>query len=57
VTIEWSPMARASAGRYLHDQEGMRAIGVAVRALADDPNPPGTFVRAAAFGAGEGGDS
>jgi mRNA-degrading endonuclease RelE of RelBE toxin-antitoxin system len=27
------------------DQEGMREIGVAVSALADDPSPPEAFVR------------
>lgn len=30
-------MARASARRYMADQDGMRAIGAAVEALADDP--------------------
>jgi len=29
----------ASARRYPHDQDGMRAIGAAVAALADDPYP------------------
>lgn len=45
MTIEWSPAARASAHRYISDQDGMRAIGVAVSALAADPNPPDAFVR------------
>jgi len=45
VKIEWSPAARASARRYMQDQDGMRAIGVAVAALADDPYPAGAFHR------------
>jgi mRNA interferase RelE/StbE len=40
VRIEWTPAAVASARRYMHDQDGMRAVGVAVAALADDPYPP-----------------
>ncbi len=40
MKIEWAPVAVASARRYLHDQDGMRAVGVAVAALADDPYPP-----------------
>jgi len=34
-------MARASARRVMVDQDGMRAIGAAVAALADDPLPQG----------------
>jgi hypothetical protein len=34
VKIRWSPAATALARRYLRDQNGMRAIGVAVTALA-----------------------
>jgi mRNA interferase RelE/StbE len=45
VRIEWSPGARASARKYLADQDGMRAIVAAVNALAVDPNPPTAFVR------------
>ena len=45
MTIEWSPAARASARRYLADQDGMRAIGAAVVALSDDPCPPEAFHR------------
>ncbi len=45
MKIEWSPSARASARRYLHDQDGMRAIGAAVNTLAVDPNPPSAFIR------------
>jgi len=40
VTIEWSPAATALAGRYMHDQDGMRAMGAAVAALAADPFLP-----------------
>ena len=39
------PAARASARRYMDDQDGMRAIGAEVSALAVDPNPPDAFVR------------
>ncbi len=39
MKIEWTPAAVASARRYMHDQDGMRIIGVAVAALADDPCP------------------
>jgi mRNA-degrading endonuclease RelE of RelBE toxin-antitoxin system len=45
VKIEWSPEARASARRYMDDQDGMRAIGRAVAALALDPYPPDGFHR------------
>jgi mRNA-degrading endonuclease RelE of RelBE toxin-antitoxin system len=45
VRAEWSPAARASARRYMGDQEGMRAIGVAVAALANDPYPAEAFHR------------
>ena len=40
MRIEWSPAARASARRFMEDQDAMRAIGVAVAALALDPYPP-----------------
>jgi mRNA-degrading endonuclease RelE of RelBE toxin-antitoxin system len=40
VRIEWTPTAVASARRYLRDQDGMRAVGAAIAALADDPYPP-----------------
>jgi hypothetical protein len=36
-------MARASALRFMADQDGMRAIGAAVAALADDPLPEAGF--------------
>jgi len=45
VKIEWSPAARASARRYMEDQEGMRNIGVAVAALVADPYPAEAFHR------------
>ena len=45
MKIEWSPAARASARRYMEDQDGMRAIGAAVAELARDPYPPETFHR------------
>jgi hypothetical protein len=45
VKIEWSPAARASARRYLEDQDGMRQIGAAVAALAADPHPLEAFHR------------
>lgn len=45
MKIEWSPAARASARRYMDDQDGMRAIGVAVARLAEDPYPPEAFHR------------
>jgi mRNA-degrading endonuclease RelE of RelBE toxin-antitoxin system len=45
VRIEWSPAARASARRYMEDQDGMRAIGMAVARLAENPYPPEAFHR------------
>ena len=45
MKIEWSPAARASARRYMDDQDGIRAIGAAVSALAVDPDPPDAFIR------------
>jgi mRNA-degrading endonuclease RelE of RelBE toxin-antitoxin system len=45
VKIEWSPAARATARRYMNDQDGMRAIGAAVAALAVDPYPAEGFHR------------
>lgn len=38
-------MARASARRYMDDQDGMHAMGTAVAALALDPYPPDGFHR------------
>jgi len=45
VRIRWSPAATALARRYLRDQDGMRAVGIAVAALAGDPYPPEGFHR------------
>jgi mRNA-degrading endonuclease RelE of RelBE toxin-antitoxin system len=45
MRIEWSPKARASARRYMDDQDGMHAISAAVATLAADPSPPGAFIR------------
>jgi mRNA-degrading endonuclease RelE of RelBE toxin-antitoxin system len=45
VTIRWTPSAAASARRFLHDQDGMHAIGAAVTALAEDPLPAEGFHR------------
>jgi mRNA-degrading endonuclease RelE of RelBE toxin-antitoxin system len=45
MKIEWSPAARASARRYMEDQDGLRAIGGAVAALAGNPYPPEAFHR------------
>ena len=33
MRIEWSPAARASARRFMEDQDGMRAIGAPVAGL------------------------
>lgn len=40
MKIEWTPSAVVSARRYMRDQDGLRAVGAAVSALADDPCPP-----------------
>ena len=40
MRIEWTPAAVASARRYLHHQDGLRAVGAAVAALAGNPYPP-----------------
>lgn len=45
MRIRWSEAAVASAARFTADQDGMRVINTAVAALADDPEPPGAFVR------------
>ena len=37
MNIEWSPGATALARQYMHDQDGMRAMGAAVAAPAVDP--------------------
>jgi mRNA-degrading endonuclease RelE of RelBE toxin-antitoxin system len=45
VKIEWTPAARASARRYMADQDEMRAIGAAVAQLTANPYPPEAFHR------------
>ncbi len=45
MKIEWTPAARASARRYMADQDGMRAIGTAVGSLAGNPYPAEAFHR------------
>lgn len=45
MKIEWTPAARASARRYINDQDGMRAIGAAVTRLAENPYLPEAFHR------------
>jgi mRNA-degrading endonuclease RelE of RelBE toxin-antitoxin system len=43
VRVTWSPRAITTAARFLRDQDGMRAIGAAVAALAGEPYPPESF--------------
>lgn len=45
MKITWSAAAQASARRFIADQDGMRAVNVAVAALDDDPEPPNAFIR------------
>jgi hypothetical protein len=45
VTVRWTPAAAASARWYMRDQDGMRAVGAAVAALAGDPYPAEAFHR------------
>ena len=45
MTILWTPAARASARRFLHDQDGMRAVAAAIARLADNPCPAEGFHR------------
>ena len=45
MLVEWTPEARAAVHGFMRDQDGMRAIGAAVAALAGDPEPPGGFHR------------
>jgi hypothetical protein len=47
VRIIWSEIAQATFVRFMADQAGMMAVNRAVEALADDPAPPGAFVRSA----------
>jgi hypothetical protein len=50
VKIRWTRAAAASARRFIHDQDGMRAIGVVVAGLAEDPLPADGFHRARTAG-------
>lgn len=43
MTVEWAPEAVVSVRRFMRDQDGMRAIGAAVDALAEDPMPAEAF--------------
>jgi mRNA-degrading endonuclease RelE of RelBE toxin-antitoxin system len=43
LRIAWSPRAIETAARFLKDQDGMREIGIAVSALAQDLYPPESF--------------
>lgn len=47
MEIEWADAAKVSARGFMRDQDGMRAVAVAVNALADDPypGPPAAFHR------------
>jgi hypothetical protein len=47
VRIIWSEIAQATFVRFMADQAGMMAVNRTVEALADDPAPPGAFVRGA----------
>jgi mRNA-degrading endonuclease RelE of RelBE toxin-antitoxin system len=47
VSIIWSEIAQAAFVRFMADQAGMMVVNRAVKALADDPSPPGPFVRGA----------
>ena len=50
MRIEWSDGGRVSARRFMRDQDGLRAVGLAVLALADDPYPGEAFHRAPTTG-------
>lgn len=45
MKIRWTPEAAASARRFIHDQDGLHAIGTAVARLAEDPLPAAGFHR------------
>ena len=47
MRIIWSEIAQATFVRFMADQSGMMAVNRAVEGLADDPVPPGAFVRGA----------
>jgi mRNA-degrading endonuclease RelE of RelBE toxin-antitoxin system len=46
MQIRWSDAGKASGRRFMRDdQDGLRAVGLAVLALADDPYPAEAFHR------------
>ena len=45
MRIEWSDAGRVSARRFMRDQDGLRAVGLAILGLADDPYPAEAFHR------------
>ena len=46
MRIRWSDAGKASARRFMgDDQDGLRAVGLAVLALAEDPYPAEAFHR------------
>ena len=46
MQIRWSDAGKASARRFMRDdQDGLRAVGLAILALADDPYPANAFHR------------
>ena len=47
MRIIWSEIAQATFVRFMADQAGMLTVTRAVEGLADDPAPPGAFVRGA----------
>ena len=47
MRIIWSEIAQATFVRFMADQAGMMTVNRAAEALADDPAPPGAFVRGA----------
>jgi ParE toxin of type II toxin-antitoxin system, parDE len=47
VRIIWSQIAQATFVGFTADQAGTMTVNRAVEALADDPPPPGAFVRGA----------
>jgi mRNA-degrading endonuclease RelE of RelBE toxin-antitoxin system len=45
VKVVWVPPAVEQAREHMKDQTAMRELSAAVTSLADDPEPPGAFVR------------
>lgn len=45
MKLQWTEAAQISMRRFMVDQVGIRAVNLAVAALADDPEPPAAFVR------------